>query len=58
MLVKVFKFLAILIGILLILVGLAHIAAVLKYYFVWLVIAGLACAAAYFWLRDTGKKGS
>ena len=56
MLVKVFKFLFILIAILLILVGLAHIAAVLKYYFVWLVVGCLTCAAAYFWLK--GKSGS
>ena len=56
MLVKVFKFLFILIAILLILVGLSHIAAVLKYYFVWLVVGCLACAAAYFWLK--GKSGS
>lgn len=56
--VKVFKFLAILIGILLILVGLAHIAAVLKYYFVWLVVGCLACAAAYFWLKDKSSKSN
>lgn len=50
--VKVFKFLAILVAILLMLVGLIHIAAVMKYYFVWLVVGCLACAAAYFWLKD------
>ncbi len=55
MLVKVFKFLAVLVAILLMLVGLAHIAAVMKYYFVWLVVGCLACAAVYFWLKDKGN---
>lgn len=49
---KTLKVLFALVGILLSLIGLAYIAAIIKHYFVWLVVICLAIAAAYFWFKD------
>ena len=55
MMVNIFKILFVIVVAVLAVIGLAHIAAILKQSFVWLIIGLLVCTCAYLWFKDKDK---